>query len=138
MTNRGGPHLSLTSMVGRLPFFTEQDYQSYVQRLAGIPDYMARATDRIRAGLEAGWVQACAPMQGYEQSIKTHIVDDVADSRFMGPFENKPKVLDAARFAELQAQASQIVSDSVLPAPSNSPVSGMTSSPTSVTRRSVP
>jgi len=116
LTNRGGPHLSLTSMVGQLPFFTEADYHSYLQRLAGVPEYMTRATKRIRAGIAAGWVQACAPMRGYEQSIKTHIVGDANDSRFMEPFANKPSVIKAERFAVMEDKAKELISNGVLPA----------------------
>ena len=93
ITNRGGPHLSLTSMVGRLPFFTREDYQSYVTRLAAMPDYLSKATNRIEKGLNAGWVQPCKPMQGYEKSIQTHIVNNSANSVFMQPFKQRPCLL---------------------------------------------
>ena len=90
MNNRSGPHLNLTALAGRLPFFNKSDYQSYLKRLALMPEYLSRSTERIRAGLEAGWVQACVPMLGYEQSIDTHIVENVADSTFLSPFSKRP------------------------------------------------
>lgn len=116
MNNRSGPHLSLTSMVSRLPFFTEADYQSYLGRLAAMPAYLAQSTDRIRAGLEAGWVQPCAPMQGFEQSINVHLVDNLDDSAFMAPFKNKPAVVAEKTFAAMKALAAERVKSSVLPA----------------------
>ena len=90
MNNRSGPHLDLTSMPNRLPFFTLADYQSYVTRLGKMADYMSQSTRRIRAGLEAGWVQPCAPMQGFETSIQTHIVEDINDSTFLKPLRLSP------------------------------------------------
>lgn len=116
MNNRSGPHLTLTGMVSRLPFFSQANYQSYLQRMAAMPQYLDKATARIRAGLEAGWVQACEPMQGYEQSINTHIVDDVEQSAFMAPFKDKPKVLDEDQFLSMRAQAANLVKQDIIPA----------------------
>jgi len=116
MNNRSGPHLNLTSMVSRLPFFKQSDYQSYLKRLGGMPEYMSRATDRIRAGLNAGWVQACEPMRGYEQSIDTHLVKDVAKSTFMSPFEKRPAIVSEASFKVMKAEAQATVKNKVLPA----------------------
>lgn len=116
MNNRSGPHLNLTQMVSRLPFFNFADYQSYLKRLSGVDAYMANATERIRAGLDAGWVQPCAPMQGFEQSIQTHLVEDVNDSAFMAPFKSAPKIIQAEQLSELQAKAEALVQNQVLPA----------------------
>ena len=116
MSNRNGPHLVLTRMVNRLPFFNERDYRSYVARLSKVSEYMEKATKRIRAGLQAGWVQPCAPMEGYEKSIQMHVVDNVSASTFMSPFENKPSVVDDKAFADLKAQAMKAVEQQVIPA----------------------
>ena len=115
MNNRSGPHLDLTALPGRLPFFKQSDYQSYLKRLAAMPEYLERATSRIRAGLNAGWVQACAPMQGFEQSIDTHIVDDLEKSTFLSPFKNRPAVVSEADFTKMKSQAKRLISDKVIP-----------------------
>ncbi len=116
MNNRSGPHLNLTGMVSRLPFFKQRDYESYLKRLAGMSEYLTRATNRIRSGLEAGWVQPCEPMNGYEQSIETHLVKDVSKSIFMSPFNNRPTIVSEADFKKTKDGAEQIVRDDVLPA----------------------
>ena len=116
MNNRSGPHLSLTSMVGRLPFFKESDYVSYLARLAAMPQYMERATSRIRSGLAAGWVQACEPMQGYQKSVEVHLVSDLNHSVFLDPFKFKPAIIQAAKFDEMKAKAERIIGSDVLPA----------------------
>jgi uncharacterized protein (DUF885 family) len=115
MTNRRGPHSSMTGLPNQLPFFKAADYQSYVSRLKGMPEYMDKATDRLRAGLEAGWTQPCAPMQGFETSISTHIVDDVNDSNLMSPFEKKPASMNQQAFDGFKAQAAIEVEESILP-----------------------
>ena len=115
MNNRSGPHLNLTSMVGRLPFFKLSDYKSYLQRLALMPEYLQRATNRIRTGLSAGWVQACAPMKGFEQSIETHIVNDVQSSVFYTPFKQRPSVIGEADFNKMSDEAKLLIRDALMP-----------------------
>lgn len=116
MSNRGGPHLNLTSMPDRLPFFNAADYRSYLARLKAMPDYLNKATDRIRAGLAAGWVQPCAPMKGFEQSIDVHVVDKAEDSVFMSPFKKSVSVIDKKQFAKMKSQATKIIEKEILPA----------------------
>jgi uncharacterized protein (DUF885 family) len=116
MNNRSGPHLTLTSMVSRLPFFKIEDYQSYVARLDLMPSYLAKSRARIKTGLDAGWVQACEPMKGFEESIKTHIVEDVKDSVFMTPFASKPASINQSEFDKSRQVAETIVSDKLVPA----------------------
>ncbi|MEE9329708.1 MAG: DUF885 domain-containing protein, partial [Parvularculaceae bacterium] len=116
ITNRGGPHMSMTRLADRLPFFTHVDYQSYVKRLAAVPSYMEKATARSRAGVKAGWVQPCAPMAGYEKSISTHIVDQAEDSTFLKPFKKKPATMSDADFDALRTQAAFIIGGEIIPA----------------------
>jgi len=115
MNNRSGPHLNLTSLPDSLPFFTLADYQSYVARLSKMPDYLQKATNRIRAGIESGWVQACAPMKGFEQSIRTHIVEDPNTSVFMEPFKQRPKVVSEPEFKLLKTRAGKLVAKQIIP-----------------------
>jgi len=115
MNNRSGPHLELTALPSRLPFFNKGDYQSYLKRLEAMPEYLERATSRIRAGLNEGWVQACAPMKGFEQSIQTHIVNDVEQSTFLSPFQQRPAVVSEAGFNKMKSKATRLVKDNVIP-----------------------
>ena len=116
MTNRGGPHLTLTNLVGRLPFFTLSDYQSYVARLALMPEYLGKATERLDAGLTAGWVQPCEPMQGFEKSIQTHLVQQPSDSVFFEPFANKPSNISERAFQKLKEIALESIETGIIPA----------------------
>lgn len=116
MTNRSGPHLYLTGLPRRLPFRTEADYTSYVARLGQASGYLAAATARLRAGIDAEWVQPCESMAGYEDSINTHVVIDPADSVLMDPFDTAPAALDPVRFEALKQDASNLVLAEVIPA----------------------
>lgn len=116
VTNRGGPHLSLTGLPERLPFRTTEDYESYVTRLSAVPAYLGAATDRLRAGLAQGWVQPCEPMAGYEETISVHVVTDPEDSVFLDPFDERPAGIAEAAFNALKARAAQAVRSAVVPA----------------------
>ncbi|MEM9232799.1 MAG: DUF885 domain-containing protein [Pseudomonadota bacterium] len=116
MTNRSGPHLYLTSLPDRLPFRTEADYDSYIARLNAMPAYLEKATERMREGLQAGWVQPCAPMAGFEDSINIHVVIDPAESVFMRPFDEKPGAVSDARFAAYRMDAARLIREDVVPA----------------------
>jgi uncharacterized protein (DUF885 family) len=116
ITNRGGPHLTLTSLPDRLPFRTRADYESYVTRLGQVPEYLEAATERLHAGIETGWVQPCASMAGYEDSINTHVVLDPEDSVFLDPFDERPAQVSEAAFEALRDQAREAVRAEIVPA----------------------
>lgn len=116
MTNRAGPHTVITGMVNRLPFRKVADFDSYLARLSAAPEYLTKATNRLQSGIDAGWVQPCAPMAGYEASIRTHIVDDVSDSVLMDAFDTRPTGVNADDFAAYKARAETIIKGNVIPA----------------------
>ena len=115
LSNRRGPHTSVTGLASQLPFFKAADYESYVARLSQVPGVMDKSIDRLRAGIEAGWVQPCAPMKGYETSIQTHIVEAPEDSVLMDPFNTKPASMNQDDFDGYKAQALELVANIVVP-----------------------
>ena len=116
MTNRAGPHTTMTRLPDRLPFFTKADYESYVARLGDIPRYLGEVEETLRAGAAAGWTQPCQPMEGVEASIRFHVVDGAEDSVFMKPFAEKPDTISTRDWNRLQRRAERAVERSVLPA----------------------
>jgi len=115
MTNRRGPHTQMTGLPNQLPFFKTADYKSYVSRLALMPKFMDQATERLRSGIDAGWVQPCAPMKGFEKSIQTHLVKDVTESNLMSPFEKKPATMSQTSFDDFKAQAARQIENNIIP-----------------------
>ncbi len=116
MTNRNGPHTSIARLPDSLPFFVKDDYTSYIMRLNDTTRYFAESIDTLRAGIKAGWTQACAPMVGVSESIRFHVVDDVTDSVFMKPFANKPDTISSEDWAALKIEASQVIANKTIPA----------------------
>ena len=116
MSNRNGPHRFVTSLPDRLPFFTKGDFESYIARLEDVPRYLGNAQDTLAAGVDAGWVQPCEPMQGVESSIRFHVVDDVSESALMKPFSTKPDTISNRDWRKLVSGGEKAVSKKVLPA----------------------
>ncbi len=116
MTNRGAPHLSLAQMPSRLPFRQNDDYQSYLKRLALVPVQSNQVIERLRAGLQAGWKQPCESMRGFENSITTHIVTDLEKSNFMQPFKKRPNAVSEVDFNQYKKAAEDLVKTKVIPA----------------------
>ncbi len=116
ITNRYGPHTFVTGLPDDLPFFTEADFKSYVARLAAVPAYMNGAIETLRAGVAAGWTQPCAPMEGYEATIRHHVVDDPADSVLMKPFASRPMTISGRAWKRLKADAEQAILKKAVPA----------------------
>jgi len=116
LTNRYGPHTTITRLPDRLPFFIKADYESYVTRLGDIPRYLNEATNTLRAGAEAGWTQPCESMKRVDGSIRFHLVDDLSDSVFLKPFETKPATMKARDWKNLERRARKAVEGDVLPA----------------------
>jgi len=116
MTNRGGPHRTVAGLPDRVPFFTLADYESYIARLNDAPRYLEAATETLRAGAEAGWTQPCEPMQGVEESIRFHVVEDANDSALMKPFAAAPATISTRNWRQLKADAADAIDDKVVPA----------------------
>lgn len=109
------PHSNLARLAEETTFRVEEDYTSYIARLAAMPAYLVKATERLQAGIEAGWTQPCEAMTGFPRTYEAHIVDDVAASVFMLPFAGQGAITDEAH-AAFQAEAETLIRDQVIPA----------------------
>jgi len=116
MTNRNGPHTYVTGLHNRLPFFTKADYDSYLVRMNDIARYLAEATTTLRAGIEAGWTQPCVAMGGVEASMRFHVIDDVAESVFLKPFDKQPAVISQRDWRKLKKAAEKSAKETAIPA----------------------
>lgn len=115
ISNRFGPHNYITGLAEELPFFTRRDYESYIARLNDAPRYIGEVTGVLRAGAEAGWTQPCAPMEGFEDTISFHVVDDAKKSSMWKPFEERPATIPARDWSKLTADGEKAI-NAVIPA----------------------
>lgn len=116
LSNRSGPHTFIAGLSDDLPFFTKKDFESYVKRLDAVPAYMDAVIARLNSGVEAGWTQACEAMEGYEKTIRFHVVDNAADSALMAPFAEKPPTLSDRDWKTLKSSAEAAAMKKAIPA----------------------
>ncbi|WP_145478620.1 DUF885 domain-containing protein [Stenotrophomonas rhizophila] len=105
------------SFMARREMKTAKDYRNYIARLNDVPRYFDQQTDNMRAGLKRGFSVPRAVLDGREVSIATVAeLKDPTQSPLYAPFRKLPASIPAAEQAELQAQARQAISASVVPA----------------------
>jgi len=105
------------SFMARRELKTAADYRNYIARLNDVPRYFDQQTDNMRAGLKRGFSVPRAVLDGREVSIATVAeLKDPTQSPLYAPFKKLPASIPAAEQAELQAQARQAISASVVPA----------------------
>ncbi len=116
LTSEYGFHSSLSFMISSSDYSKAKDYQQYLAKLQQIPRYFSQNIGWMRKGLEVGLTQPKAVLEGYQDSIKAYIVDDVTQSEFYKPFLNNTAGLSDSEFSALQKQAQTIIKEQVIPA----------------------
>jgi uncharacterized protein (DUF885 family) len=112
----GSYHGGIAGMGEQQPFRTYADYDNYLARIALVPDRMRDyGAISVKAAKE-GFVQPCATMTNFADTITGVIAADPAKSRFYAPFATaKPAAVSAAQWAELQSRAKALISGKINP-----------------------
>jgi uncharacterized protein (DUF885 family) len=108
-------HATFADLANRVPLDNLEDYENYLQRLAGFPDYNDGYLERLEQGLEMGWVRPQVVLDNYTASIDAHIVDDVTESLLFEPFQEFPSGIDEQDRERLKTQAIGILETDVIP-----------------------
>lgn len=96
---------------------TVQDYRNYIARLNDVPRYFGQQTQNMRAGLARGFSVPRAVLEGRDGSIAAVAeLKDPTESPLYAPLKKLPSSIPAAEQAQLQAEARQAISGSVIPA----------------------
>lgn len=105
------------SFMARREMKTVKDYQNYIARLNDVPRYFDQQTDNMRTGLKRGFSVPRAVLDGREVAISM-VADlkDPTESPLYAPFKKLPTSIPVAEQKQLQAQARQAISNSVVPA----------------------
>lgn len=116
-TNRGGWFTGFASLPYRSPFFTQADYESYIDRLSAFRAINEQGIARSREAVSRGLTQPCEPMEGFGDRIAQQISDDPEQSPFWQPFAGeKPATISAEKWAELSLAARLAIASDVMPA----------------------
>ncbi|NMP30633.1 DUF885 domain-containing protein [Thalassotalea sp. M1531] len=115
LTAESGFHAYLSFITRMVAFKTEQDYIDYLSRLNQVPNYFSQQMAWMRLGIEKGYTQPQIVLEGFEDSIKAFIKEDVTQSAYYQPFKAMPSHLDEATQANLKTQAKSVILEKVFP-----------------------
>jgi uncharacterized protein (DUF885 family) len=97
-----GFHIGFARLANRMPFAAVKDYENYIARLRGFPEYVQQHIELLREGLEIGMTLPRVVLEGYEITIESHIVEDPTESVFYPPFESFPSTVAPAKHEQLR------------------------------------
>jgi uncharacterized protein (DUF885 family) len=111
-----GWHQSFVNMADSLPFYTRADYQSYLARLALYPKLNADALAVSRQALKQGYVQPCAALGGFENTITGAVAGKPGETRFFAPFtRTRPADVTEPEWQAMKSRAAAIITDVLAP-----------------------
>ena len=108
-----GFHSGFSRLPKDVPLATTKDYENYISRLRQWPRYVREEIALMRMGLKRGMTVARATLDGYENTISAHVVDDPTKSVFWVPFEKFPTTVPAADRDRLRTEGRAAVLDAI-------------------------
>ena len=115
ITNRWGFHVSFPDLGKRVPLSTIKDYENYIARLAAFNRYAEQHIELMRQGIKKGFVLPAVVLEGYKDSIDTHIVDDPSKSLLFKPFQKFPDRIASNDQERLTKSGRDAIQESVIP-----------------------
>ncbi|MGH9460981.1 MAG: DUF885 domain-containing protein [Vicinamibacteria bacterium] len=90
LTAEWGFHMAFARLPFEVPLEAAQDYENYIARLRAFPAYVDQYIGLLRQGIETGMTLPQVVLEGYEDTIGAHIVEEPTESVFYTPFVNFP------------------------------------------------
>ncbi len=115
ITNRWGFHTDFPELPQRMPIVSLEDYENYIGRLNAFEQYADDHIELMRAGFDKGLVLPAVVLDGYEDSIEPHIVEDPTKSLLYRPFVDFPDTISQNDRERLSAAARAAITESVVP-----------------------
>jgi uncharacterized protein (DUF885 family) len=114
ITNRSGFHISFPQLAKQVPLNSVKDYENYIARLHAFERYTDEHIGLMRSGIKEGMVLPAVVLEGYQDSIATHIVEDPRRSLLYTPFTKMPAKISRDDQQRLAAAGRQAISSSVV------------------------
>ena len=115
ITNRWGFHVDFPELPKRTPLNNVADYRNYIARLSAFDRYAADHVELMRVGVEKGMVLPAVVLEGYDETIAPHVVEDPRQSLLYAPFEKFPAAISADQRQELAEAGKKAIAESVVP-----------------------
>ncbi len=114
MNADSGFHTGFARLDRRMPMRTAQDYRNYLSRLEAFPRYVDQQIANMRIGLERGFSLPVATLDGYEATMRSHIVYDPEESVLWAPMMRMPTAISQEDRAALLGRARSSIMDGVV------------------------
>jgi uncharacterized protein (DUF885 family) len=111
-----GFHIDFARLPDSVPLNSVADYEDYIARLNDWPRLMDEHITNMRAGIARGFTVPQAVLSGYEETIGSHITDEVEYSVFDAPFRNMPTTISEPDRSRLATEGRTAILGSVVPA----------------------
>jgi prolyl oligopeptidase len=112
---REGPQ-ALNELAELMPLDTAGDFEVWLQRLRGLPDYLAQYQDLLHDAALSGRTQPRLLMQRVLPQLDLQVVDEPQQSPFYSAFRQLPARIPAQQGQALQEAAAQIIGALIVPA----------------------
>lgn len=115
VSRASGLHRSFPDLPNIVPLSTVEDYENYVARLGAFKAFAQAHVELMRAGIRRGYVPPRVVLEGIEDAIQAHIVEDPTESVLFKSLERFPEgITKVDRHNIIQAGRAAII-DSVVP-----------------------
>jgi uncharacterized protein (DUF885 family) len=104
-----GFHTSFARLPANAPLANTRDYEAYIARLRAFPAYVRQHLELMRAGLRTGASVPRVVLEGYDETIRAHVVEDPEKSLFWAPFRSFPPGVPEADRERLRAAGREAV-----------------------------
>ncbi len=115
LTSDGGFHIGFTWVPDQMPFATVGDYENYLARLRAWPGYVQQHIDLMREGMETGMTMPRPPLEGYEVTVASHVVEAPDASLFFAPFDAFPSSLPENEKVRLREEGGKVIMEYLVP-----------------------
>ena len=117
MTSDSSFYADLAFLPKAHPFNSVHDYDNYLKRLGGIPQYFDEYTSLLKQGLKAGRTLPRVVLTGRDKPMRDVAeLKDPKDSAFYAPFKTIPATFPAADAERLKREGERVIKDAVIPA----------------------
>ncbi len=111
-----GFHSGFARLHKNVPLATVHDYDNLIARLNAFSGYTRQHIANMKAGLARGMTLARVVLDGIEDTISSHVVEEAEDSVLWEPFAKFPPSFSDEERARLAAEGSQAILEAVVPA----------------------
>lgn len=114
-TNDSGFHTNASFAALTTRVRSVEEAEAWIAKLNALPEYLAQQQSWLTRGIETGFTQPRAILQGVADQIEAQITP-ATESELLTPIANLPDAIPAAERERLMAEAVEAVQESALPA----------------------